>query len=271
MRIRSVTIVVAAFIVTAVATPALAMYHPGMGRFMQRDPHGTMNAPAVPRIGMGGPSAAGGFVARDPMTARPQPGLQYADGMNLYQYCQSSPTIRRDPYGLSATKEHIEQMRCCVCLTIGEAEGESQQCKRAVIHVMRNRQALGRPKWPSFRREASFCGQSSMRRVFEGGAGNDRYDKCYDNFFKCPQEDVNPAEKRAYEQATEECELANDGASPDPTGGVQYFFAKGHTPPYMLKAVKIGLCQQVNLNCGNVFYRCNREPLASDVEGVRLP
>lgn len=50
MKIRTLVIVAAAFIVTAVATPSFAMYHAGMGRFMQRDPHGTMNAPTAPRI-----------------------------------------------------------------------------------------------------------------------------------------------------------------------------------------------------------------------------
>lgn len=100
MKIRSLAIVAAAFIVTAVATPALAMYHPGMGRFLQRDPHGTMNASTAPRVGMAGPAAAGGFVARDPMPARPQPILQYTDGMNLYQYVRSQPTRGLDPTGM---------------------------------------------------------------------------------------------------------------------------------------------------------------------------
>jgi hypothetical protein len=100
MKIRSLALVAAAFIVTAVATPSFAMYHAGMGRFMQRDPHGTMNAPTAPRVGMAGPAAAGGFVARDPMPAQPQPGLQYADGMNLYQYVGSNPILFRDPMGM---------------------------------------------------------------------------------------------------------------------------------------------------------------------------
>lgn len=99
MKIRSLTIVAAAFIITAVSAPALAVYHPGMGRFLQRDPHGTMNAPTAPRIGMAGSAAGGGFVARDPMPTRPQPGLQYADGMNLYQYLRSNPLRYVDPSG----------------------------------------------------------------------------------------------------------------------------------------------------------------------------
>jgi len=99
MKIRSLAIVAAAFIVTVLVSPALAMYHPGMGRFMQRDPHGTMNAPTAPRVGMAGPAAIGGFVARDPMPTRPQPGLQYADGMNLYQYVRGNPLSYVDPSG----------------------------------------------------------------------------------------------------------------------------------------------------------------------------
>ena len=100
MKIRSLAIVAAALIVTAVATPALAMYHPGMGRFMQRDPHGTMNVAMAPRIAISGLPAPGGFAPRDPMPAQSQPGLQYADGMNLYQYVRSRPTVYLDPSGL---------------------------------------------------------------------------------------------------------------------------------------------------------------------------
>ncbi len=101
MKIRSLAIIAAAFIVTAVATPSFAMYHAGMGRFMQRDPHGTMNSPTAPRVGMADPAAGGGFVARDPMPTQPQPGLQYADGMNLYQYVRSQPIRYVDPSGLA--------------------------------------------------------------------------------------------------------------------------------------------------------------------------
>jgi hypothetical protein len=81
--------------------------HPGAGRFMQRDPHGTMNASNAPRVGMAGPAAAGGFVARDPMPTRPQPGLQYADGMNLYQYALRQPLTRRDPSGQISLGQQI--------------------------------------------------------------------------------------------------------------------------------------------------------------------
>ena len=111
MKIRSLAIAAAAFIVTAVASPALATYHPGMGRFLQRDPHGTMIAPTAPRVGIAGPAAGGGFVARDPMPTRPQPGLQYADGMNLYQYVHSNPISKLDPSGLSTLSEAIDRLK----------------------------------------------------------------------------------------------------------------------------------------------------------------
>ena len=54
------------------------MYHPTMGRFMQRDP----GASSPARVGTVGPAVGGGFVPRD----------QYADGMHLYQYVRSCPT-----------------------------------------------------------------------------------------------------------------------------------------------------------------------------------
>ena len=73
---------------------ASAMYHPAMGRFLQRDP-----GPGGPvRIGSAGPATVGGFVPRDPTGRR-----QYADGMNLYQYVRSNPTNRRDWTGLESS------------------------------------------------------------------------------------------------------------------------------------------------------------------------
>jgi len=76
----------------ALAADASAMYHPTMGRFLQRDPGpGHAN-----RIGAGGAARLGGFLPRDPTGSN-----QYADGMNLYQYVRSSPTRHTDPTGLA--------------------------------------------------------------------------------------------------------------------------------------------------------------------------
>jgi hypothetical protein len=94
MKIRSLAILVAAFMVTLVASPALAVYHPGMGRFLQRDPNGMQIGPAVPHA-IAGPAAHGGFVQRDF-----EPHQQYADGMNLYQYVGCNPIGLADPTGL---------------------------------------------------------------------------------------------------------------------------------------------------------------------------
>lgn len=66
------------------AADAAAMYHPGMGRFLQRDP-GAGNAM---RIGAGGAAPVGRFIPRDPAG-----GNQYAAGMNLYQYVRSNPVV----------------------------------------------------------------------------------------------------------------------------------------------------------------------------------
>jgi hypothetical protein len=62
--------------VSMLAADASAVYHPTVGRFMQRDPGPA--GPVAPRIG------------------------QYRDGMNQHQYVRSNPTISRDPYGLSS-------------------------------------------------------------------------------------------------------------------------------------------------------------------------
>jgi len=85
---RLIAVLVGLAAVALFAADASAMYHPTMGRFMQRDPGPSAGSPT--RIGAAGPAVGGGFIPRD----------QYADGMNLYQYVQSSPSSRLDPYGL---------------------------------------------------------------------------------------------------------------------------------------------------------------------------
>lgn len=71
------------------ATNASAMYNPSTGTFMQRDP----GAGSAMRAGAGWPEVGGGFIPRDSTG-------QYADGMNLYQYVRSQPTVYVDPSGL---------------------------------------------------------------------------------------------------------------------------------------------------------------------------
>ncbi len=104
MKCRTLSIVAAFALLTVVTSSAQAMYHTGMGRFMQRDPGpggigstarvgsaGRMGAAS--RIGSAGAvTAGGGFIQRDPIR-------QYADGMNLYQYVRSDPVIGLDPSG----------------------------------------------------------------------------------------------------------------------------------------------------------------------------
>lgn len=86
---RKTHLVAAAMILAAMtllAADAQAYYHPGMGRFLSRDPGGGI----AMRVGTSGPAVGGGFLPRD----------QYADGMNLYQYVRSQPVCRSDPLGL---------------------------------------------------------------------------------------------------------------------------------------------------------------------------
>lgn len=78
---------------------AMAFYAPHMGRFVNRDPAGQ-----IQRAGVGqtsDPAATGSFVERD----SPGPMAPYHDGMNLYQYVQSSPIVRLDPSGLWTTAD----------------------------------------------------------------------------------------------------------------------------------------------------------------------
>jgi hypothetical protein len=94
MRTRLIAVLVVLAAVAVFTTEASAMYHAGMGVFMQRDPGPRAGGPA--RMGAGGaPAATGRFIPRDPTGSN-----QYADGMNLYQYVRSNPSSGRlDPSG----------------------------------------------------------------------------------------------------------------------------------------------------------------------------
>lgn len=88
---RRIAILVALAAVAVFTTEAPAMYHAGMGRFLQRDP----GAGGAHRLGAGGaPAATGRFIPRDPTGSN-----QYADGMNLYHYCRNRPGMLTDPAG----------------------------------------------------------------------------------------------------------------------------------------------------------------------------
>lgn len=80
-RSRLLTVLCAFIVLAGFAPVASAHYDPGTGRWLERDPIGTR------------PEGPYGVV---------RIGQQYRDGMNLYQYAQSQPTIRRDPRGLSS-------------------------------------------------------------------------------------------------------------------------------------------------------------------------
>ena len=131
--------------VSILAADASAMYHPGMGRFMQRDPIGQPVAYYAVLVEDGDSR----FLPRDPATseitglpreptqdavaaaqAKIQARLgtgqashpylwQYADGMNLYAYAKQSPIGLTDPSG-----EVIPQLvmalivRAAACITI---------------------------------------------------------------------------------------------------------------------------------------------------------
>lgn len=90
MKTRLFSVVTSALLLAAFAAPAQAMYHAGMGRFMQRDPANR----DITRVPGRGTIRTSAFVARD----------QYPDGMTLYEYVRSAPTTRRDPFGLQATQ-----------------------------------------------------------------------------------------------------------------------------------------------------------------------
>ncbi len=115
---RLIAILAGIATIAAVVADADAMYHPTVGRFLQRDPGPGRGGPI--RIGATGPTGGGRFARRDLAG-------QYADGMNLYQYARSSPTARVDPLGTLSVPQHpvgvtdgngyatwdLDRMNCC--------------------------------------------------------------------------------------------------------------------------------------------------------------
>jgi len=97
-RTHLIAVVVGVVAMSMFAADASAMYHPTIGRFLQRDP----GVGGAVRIGAGGAAPVGGFLPRDPAGTD-----HYADGMNLYQYARSSPAARRDPSGLLSTSKWV--------------------------------------------------------------------------------------------------------------------------------------------------------------------
>ncbi len=90
-----ISIIALAFIVcTLLITPARAEYNPKLGRFMQRDPNETASLlstalvrNAQSRAIIAGWSSCG----------------QYSDGLNLYEYATSNPSLLIDPTGQCAS------------------------------------------------------------------------------------------------------------------------------------------------------------------------
>jgi len=114
-----IAVLVGVAAISICAADASAMYHPGMGVFMQRDPGVGAGGPM--RIGTAGISAMGTFIPRDPAPLSPAPSelfndddaaainrlvhqaaipSEYIGGMNLYIYAGGNPVVRRDPTGL---------------------------------------------------------------------------------------------------------------------------------------------------------------------------
>jgi len=90
-------LLVAVVVAAGLASDALArhrVYHPTLGRFLQRDPVGTHVGPPAARN------------LSDPRFTQREPAVQYADGMNLYHYMRSNPVLGQDPSGLFGSTTH---------------------------------------------------------------------------------------------------------------------------------------------------------------------
>jgi len=108
--------ILAGLAVTAFITAnAAGMYHPRVGRFLQRDPGPV--AASLRRVGTAGSAVAGVFLSR----------TEWLDGMNLYQSLRGNPVAARDPFGT---------------ITLGTRIGVILDVRIAVIIGGRGHQAL---------------------------------------------------------------------------------------------------------------------------------
>lgn len=82
-RTHLATILASLVAVGILAADASAYYHPGMGRFLTRDP-GAGSAKVSRRVGTAGFAPGGQFIPKDPRG-------RYRDGPNLYRYVGDNP------------------------------------------------------------------------------------------------------------------------------------------------------------------------------------
>lgn len=110
-RARRLTFFLTVLLVTVFAGDAFArgrMYNPELGRFMQRDPRGTIISPFTQLNSVGEPRNLNGFLPREEYN----PHLQYKDGMSIYEYVGSQPTYYSDPSGLGRKKQPRKKCDC---------------------------------------------------------------------------------------------------------------------------------------------------------------
>lgn len=102
---RYILVIAAACLNFTIAGQASAYHAAHMGRFTSRDPAGELG-----RMGIGippDPGTAMGLIERDEY----DPMAGYKDGMNLYQYAKSAPTVNTDPSGLETPSQWSFQYR----------------------------------------------------------------------------------------------------------------------------------------------------------------
>jgi len=152
MRMPStLTAILVGLAVLTAASSASVMYHPTMGRFMQRDLESGDN-PAGLRIGTAVPSTAGRLMQRDA-------DLQYADDMSLYEYSRGSPALFTDADGRSASPplgqyetrdqglyDYLTQSRG---FTPDEADRMSRKCRDCGVVYYRVSTTYKGSAWPA--------------------------------------------------------------------------------------------------------------------------
>lgn len=138
-RLGILTVLAGVVVVGVASGNATAMYHPGEGRFLQRDVDSGAGTGGPARIGTASPIVMGDLMQRDPVAEQHAGGMnrirsQYVEGGNLYQYVGGRPTTYSDPSGLIGVPG---ASLCCTCPWPGFFPPNAGRCSESQFYKVK--------------------------------------------------------------------------------------------------------------------------------------
>ena len=201
---------------------AFAVYDPGEGRWMSRDPieeEGMKNILPQTRH----------WVNRDFSEETHEP--------NLYAFCKNDSINKWDYLGLQASNKSGNPCKsnedCLWCMVYAEARGQSDACQKAVAATIRNRISKNNSK----RRDA--CAVVSERNGDEyNGYNTENYKNCCLNCI--------PDKARSDYDKTKQ--LRDNDTGEDPTNGAEYLHNTSiDTPDWIKRKIAKGEMKEIKV------------------------